>query len=282
MCKWTAVICRSQSKVHAKAWYVNVRASALAHSCLGQSPENVTHCQGRCAYLLQQPEVLNILAANSKISARHLSQALFSLLGQHVPKETARDMLLTHRRSTSSLAEKDLCGIGKFCQAFIDCNPGTVMSLEVDGDGAFHRFYACPGVHDSVVTCLLPISFSDGYHGRNKEFRYQVIGNVALTNQRTAFIHAMAIVPVENADHWTWFNRHLEHGNNMGRRLHSGKVLLMGDREKGELLAGQTVFPEANPAACRRHIQKIWRSNILFLKRAVIAVYGGRSLLQQQ
>ena len=65
----TAVIFRSQSKIHAKVWPVNVRASALAHTCIGQSPENVSHCQGRSAYLLQQPEVINILAAAAAAAA---------------------------------------------------------------------------------------------------------------------------------------------------------------------------------------------------------------------
>ena len=62
-------MCRSQFKIHAKVWSVNVRASALAHTCIGQSPENVSHCQGRSAYLLQQPEVINILAAAASAAA---------------------------------------------------------------------------------------------------------------------------------------------------------------------------------------------------------------------
>lgn len=136
----------------------------------------------------------------------------------------------------------------------------------MDGDGAFHRFYACPGAHDSVITSLLPMMFSDGYHIKNKEFRYQLIGSLALTNQRTAFINAIAIVPVEISEHWTWFFQHLDRGN-MGRRLHSGKILLMGDREKGELNAGQTVFPESLAAACTRHILKNMEKQHLISKR---------------
>ena len=125
------MVCRSQSKVLARTWSVNICASSFGHTCIGQPPEAISHCHRRCAYLLEQPDVQNMLVSNHKMSARHLSQALMSSLGLHVPRETARDMLLIHRRATHSLAEQDLNGIRCLCHAFMDCNPGSVLKWMV-------------------------------------------------------------------------------------------------------------------------------------------------------
>ncbi len=78
---------------------------------IGQQPETVNYYPSpglglrRSAYLLAQPEVHSILAANHKISARHLSQALMSTLGQHVPWETACNMLLTQNELCEPMPE---------------------------------------------------------------------------------------------------------------------------------------------------------------------------------
>ena len=42
----------------------------------------------------------------------------------------------------------------------------------------------------------------------------------------------------------------------MGLWLHSGKAMLMGDREKGEEYGAETVFPEAVKGACNLHVKK--------------------------
>jgi hypothetical protein len=175
--------------------------TTLDHNCIGQPPEAIKNAKGRRHYLLEQPQVQTILMANPKISARHLSEAIMSSFGVHVPRESVCDMLHIHRRVTAQHALQDLDVIGKLCQAFINANPGSQVDLEVDDDGAFRRFYACPSVHDTVISCLLPITFSDGYHIRNKEFKFQLIGTLALINQRTTFIYAVAIVPIKNTEH---------------------------------------------------------------------------------
>ena len=38
--------------------------------------------------------------------------------------------------------------------------------------------------------------------------------------------------------------------------LHSGRAMIMGDREKGEVAASESVFPESPKASCEVHIKK--------------------------
>jgi hypothetical protein len=158
-CEWLVCIACSQSKLHHNKWSVNYSVSNLQHTCIGQPPENLKNCKGRASYLLEHPDVQNILRGNYKISARHLSQAVNAALGIHLPRVTSRELLLLHRRSVQDLAEKDLVGIGRLCQAFMECNPGTDINLEVDANGAFHRFLVCPGIHDSFSLVSYPYHF---------------------------------------------------------------------------------------------------------------------------
>jgi hypothetical protein len=176
--------------------------------------------------------------------------------GITVPSRTVVDMLCQHRRATASQATKDLRGIGKLCQAFVNMNPGTVLELEVDASGTFRRFFLCPAVHAGALTCMLPIIFSDGYHGKNKEFPFQILGSVGLTNQRTQFIYAVSIVPIDDTENLTWHYNNMNRGPFCDFVQSAPRLILMGDREKGELAAGAAVMPEANLAACSRHLHK--------------------------
>jgi hypothetical protein len=73
-----------------------------------------------------------------------------------------------------------------------------------------------------------------------------------LTNQQTNFLYSAAIFPVENAENWTWYMR----CQPLGEWLHSGKAIVMGDREKGKSNAVHTIFEETLGASCTHHIKK--------------------------
>jgi hypothetical protein len=235
-------------------WYVQEKASHLMHTCIGLPPTAVRYS---AKYLADIPAVKGVISAlGTGVSAKHVHQAMDKAFGIAVPKSTVADLLCQRRRATKDMATQDLNGIGRLCQAFVNMNPGTVLELEVDSDGRFHRFYLCPGSHDSVLLSLLPINFSDAYHGKNKEFRFQIVGSVALTNQRTQFIHSVAIIPIEDKVHWTWYFTQVRRGALHIRVQSLPRLIFMGDREKGELAGAGTVFPEVNLAACTRHIGK--------------------------
>jgi len=127
--------------------------------------------------------------------------------------------------------------------------------IDKDREGALQRVFICPGAHKHVLDATLCISHNDAFHVKTHIINSNIAATSLLTNQRTNFLYSAAIFPVENVENWTWYMRCLDNGP-LGEWLHSGKAIVMGDREKGESNAVHAVFEETLGASCTHHIKK--------------------------
>ena len=152
-------------------------------------------------------------------------------------------------------AHTQLQGLGRLLQAFHDKNPQSTIVVDKDREGNLQRVFICPGAHKQVLDATLRISHNDAFHVKTHIINSNIAATSLLTNQRTNFLYCAAIFPVENVENWTWYMRCLDDGP-LGEWLHSGKAIVMGDREKGESNAVHAVFEETLGASCTHHIKK--------------------------
>lgn len=163
-------------------------------------------------------------------------------------------------------AAEKMAGLGKLLHAFVDKNPGSVVKVDRDASNCLQRLFIRPGCHSSVLPALLGIVHNDSFHVKTVIFNSNLCATVLLTNQRTTFIYAIGMFPIENEANWTWYMQELNEGP-LGLWLQSGRAMIMGDREKGEEAAADTIFPLSPKAACQYHIRKNMETNNVRCKK---------------
>ena len=175
--------------------------------------------------------------------------------GIHVSMPTMCRAAMHVKGLALEAAQQQLQSLGKLLQAFVEKNPGSLVVVEKDKDNNLTRLFIRPGAHSSTLPALLGIAHNDAFHLKTVIFSSNLAATVLLTNQRSSFIYSIGMFPIENEEHWTWYMEKLD-DDCLGPWLHQGEGMIMGDREKGEQAAAQTIFPETCKASCLYHIRK--------------------------
>ncbi len=196
-----------------------------------------------------------ITSSSCNIPQRIQQELIFREHGIRVNPVTVCRAACIVREMAMDTAASKLMGLGKLLQSFMHKNPGSAIKVERDAEDALQSFFIRPGAHSCAIPALLSIAHNDAFHVKTVIFNSNMVGTAFLTNQRTTFIYSIGLFPVENEANWTWYMDSLNKGP-MGDWLQSGKVLMMGDREKGEEAAAISIFPDAPKAACLYHIRK--------------------------
>ena len=256
-CTFSVTISKSRARATIGMWFIK-DDSVCVHIPL---------CQTTSTPKLRAKAVETILKKDmlSAVPLRIHAENIQEMYGIKVALSTVCKAMQSVKGLHKSHQHEQLQVIGKFLQAFMEKNVDTTIRAEKDPQNGLFRIYICPGAHQKAVPACLGIVHSDAMHIKNKEFNFQIAASAVLTNQRSSFIHAVSIFPIENKDNWIWHFHCMDEGL-MGAWLHSGKAMLMGDREKGEEAAAENVFPESVKGACSIHIKKDMLANKLHIR----------------
>ncbi len=117
-------------------------------------------------------------------------------------------------------------------------------------DGQFERCFIAPAATRTAFSHCRPFIALDGCHTKS---RYQMILLVAATldGNNEILPLAWAIVPIENADHWTWFLKEMKLSF---EEVGSEGMVFISDRDKGLQTAVHEVFPESYHSHCCQHL----------------------------
>jgi len=245
------MINKSRGKTDKGLWYLNNASSVCVHS---PTCAPVINPGLGAASLSKLPVVRDYIASDHDCNLRLLAQKIMDSHGFQASISTLCRAVNTVKGVLHNEADSDLQSLGKLLQSFFEKNGGDII-LEKDDDDVLHRVFLCPGDHQKAVLACLDISENDAFHIKNQYFNFQIAATALMTNQRNTFIYAAAIFPIENKDNWNWYMSKLNKGP-LAIMLHSSKALLVGDSEKGEEDAADTIFPESQKADCRLHIKK--------------------------
>ena len=235
-CGFTVELKKSRARLDHGQWFIS---------------SSTPHDYGICHAVLQPRMSMQAVAnlpciASSQDSAKRPGQRLqqeqvFREHGIRVSMPTICRAMLYVKGLALETAQQQMQSLGKLLQAFVEKNPGSLVSLEKDKDNNLTRLFIRPGAHRSSLPALLGIAHNDAFHLKTVIFSSNLAATVMLTNQRTSFIYSIAMFPIENEEHWTWYMQKLD-DESLGAWLHEGKGMIMGDREKGEEAAAQSVI----------------------------------------
>ena len=249
-CLFTVELKKSRAALDRGQWYITSTAEHNSVTCLPVFSPGLT------VQALAKLPVIKDLQTIAKPPSIRIQQAqVFREHGIHVPTATLGKAAMVVKCLEAQGAQNQMASLGKLLQAFVAKNPGSIVIVERDSDNHLTRLFIRPGSHVSSLPALLGIAHNDAFHLKTIVYSSNLAATSMLTNQRTTFLYSVGMFAIENEDNWTWYMDKLN-DDALGVCLQQGKVMIMGDREKGEEAAAQKIFPMSPKASCLYHIRK--------------------------
>jgi hypothetical protein len=125
-------------------------------------------------------------------------------------------------------------------------NHGVVNTL----DGFFRRCFIAPATTRAAYEACQPFIALDGCHTKS-HFRMTLLIACTLDGNNEILPLSWAVVPVEDAENWTWF---LNHMKSAFHEIEYEHTVIISDRDKGLQTAVSSVLPDAHHSYCCQHL----------------------------
>ena len=132
------------------------------------------------------------------------------MLGEVVSYNSAYRAIRANDISIQQLTAKSYELIVPYLEAFMEQNPGSMVSCDKDPEGCIQRVFICPGFMNSIYQYVRPVISCDAAHLKS-ERKGQIYIYSVLSAANEVYILAFGIaMGNEDFDNWLWMNEKLE------------------------------------------------------------------------